>query len=70
MTKDELIAKQQIEIEDLKARLKENATLKRKIKGMCFAIGAPLNDNILQMNKDQLKWCFQIAELGEQINGL
>jgi hypothetical protein len=70
MTQEELITKQQIEIEDLKARLKANTTIRRKIKGMCFAIGAPLNDNILQMNKDQLKWCFEIAELGEQINGL
>jgi hypothetical protein len=70
MTKDELIAKQQLEIEDYKAQLIENTKIGREIKGMFYNIGAPLNDNILQFNKDQMKWCFQVVELVEQLNGL
>jgi hypothetical protein len=70
MTKDELIAKQQLEIEDYKAQLIENTKIGREIKGKFYNIGAPLNDNILQFNKDQMKWCFQVVELVEQLNGL
>ena len=70
MTKDELIAKQQLEIEDYKAQLIENTKIGREIKGKFYNIGAPLNDNILQFNKDQMKWCFQVMELVEQLNGL
>jgi len=70
MTKDELIAKQQLEIEDYKFQLIENTKIGREIKGKFYNIGQPLNDNILQMNKDQMKWCFQVVELVEQLNGL
>jgi hypothetical protein len=70
MTKDELIAKQQLEIEDYKAQLIENTKIGREIKGKFYNIGAPLNDNILQFNKDQMKWCFQVVELVERLNGL
>jgi len=70
MTKDELIAKQQLEIQHYKAKLIENTKIGREIKGKFYNIGAPLNDNILQFNKDQMKWCFQVVELVEQLNGL
>lgn len=70
MTKDELIAKQQLEIEDYKAKLIENTKIVREIKCKFYNIGAPLNDNVLQFNKDQIKWCFQVVELVEQLNGL
>ena len=70
MTKDELIAKQQLEIEDYKAQLIENTKIGREIKGKFYNMGAPLNDNILQFNKDQMKWCFQVVELVRQLNGL
>jgi hypothetical protein len=70
MTKDELIAKQQLEIEDYKAQLIENTKIGLEIKGKFYNIGAPLNDNILQFNKDQMRWCFQVVELVEQLNGL
>ena len=70
MTKDELIAKQQLEIEDYKAQLIENTKIGREIKGKFYNIGAPLNDNILQFNKEQKKWCFQVVELVRQLNGL
>ena len=70
MTKEELIAKQQLEIEGYKAQLIENTKIGREIKGKFYNIGQPLNDNILQFNKDQMKWCFQVVELVEQLNGL
>jgi len=70
MTKDELIAKQQLQIEEYKEILKLNKELKRKIEGKFFNIGQPLNDNVLQMNKDQKKWCFGVVELVEQLNSL
>ena len=70
MTKDELIAKQQLEIEEYKQMLKENTKLKRDLVMMFYAIGQPLNDNILQFNKEQHKWCFRVVELIEELNAL
>lgn len=70
MTKDELITKQQLQIEEYTGMLKENKELKSKIIGKFYNIGQPLNDNALQMNKGQMKWCFGVLELAEQLNGL
>ena len=70
MKKDELIAKQQLEIEEYKEKLKENKELKRQIIGKFYNIGQPLNDNVLQMDKKQMGWCFGVVELAEQLNGL
>jgi SMC interacting uncharacterized protein involved in chromosome segregation len=70
MTKDELISKQQLQIEEYKQMLQENTELKRDLKMMFYAIGQPLNDNILQFNKEQQKWCFRVVALVEQLNGL
>jgi hypothetical protein len=70
MTKDELIAKQQLEIEDYKVQLVANKKIKREIRNKFISIGKPLNDNILHFNKDQLKWCFQVVDLVEQLNCL
>ena len=70
MTKDELIAKQQLQIEDYKQMLEENTELKKDLTMMFYAIGQPLNDNVLQFNKEQHKWCFKVVELVEQLNGL
>jgi len=70
MTKDELIAKQQLQIEEYKKMLKENKELRKQIIGKFYNMGQPLYDNILQMNKDQLKWCFEVVGLVEQLNGL
>jgi len=70
MTKDELIAKQQLEIEEYKKMLQENTELKRDLEMMFYAIGQPLNDNVLQFNKEQQKWCFRVVALVEQLNGL
>ena len=70
MTKNELIAKQQFEIEDYKSKVIKNTEIARAIKGKFYNIGQPLNDNVLQMNKGQMRWCFQVVELVEQLYGL
>ena len=68
MTKDELITKQQIEIEEYKEMFAENEVIRARILGHFFNIGAPLNDNVLQFNKKQLEWCFNVSELFEDLN--
>ena len=70
MTKDELIVKQQLELEKYKEMLEENKKLKSKIVRKFYACGQPLNDNVLQMNKEQMKWCFEVAGLLEDLNYL
>ena len=49
--KDELIGKQQLEIEDYKMITKHNREVRDKLKMKFYAIGQPLNDNVLQFNK-------------------
>lgn len=70
MTKDELIVKQQLELEKYKEMLEENKKLKSKIVRKFYACGQPLNDNVLQMNKAQMKWCFEVVGLAEDLNCL
>ena len=70
MTKDELIAKQQLQIEEYKQMLEENSEIIKSLTGKFYNIGEPLNDNVLQFNKDQQKWCFGVVTLVEQLNGL
>lgn len=67
MSKDELIAKQQLEIEEFKRLAKENADIIRSLKMRFYAIGQPLNDNSLQFNREQLKWCLKTFELIEDL---
>jgi len=57
MSKDELISKQQLELEDLKEQLRENKETLEELHGKFYNIGAPLNDNILKFNDKQLSWC-------------
>jgi hypothetical protein len=70
MTKDELIVKQQLQIEEYKQMLEENSQLKHDLEMSFYAIGQPLNDNVLQFNREQKKWCFGVVSLIEQLNGL
>lgn len=63
MNKDELIAKQQLEIEEMKMKLISNNETYKQLHGMFYSIGAPLNDNILKMNVDQLRWCSKVYNL-------
>lgn len=68
MTKDELITNQQLEIEEMRQMLKDNHEWVTRIKGRFYNIGAPLNDNILKFNSDQIRWALSVTELIEQIN--
>jgi hypothetical protein len=70
MTKDELIVKQQLEIEQYKQMLKVNAGIKHDIIMKFHAMGQPLNDNILQFNESQKIWCLDVVSLVEEINTL
>lgn len=64
MTKDELITKQQLLIEEMK----DNTTIITSLFGKFYGIGEPLNDNNLQFNKEQQKWCFEVVGLISQLN--
>lgn len=67
MTKEKLITKQQLKIQRYKSILKKDIKIAMDIKGKFYSIGAPLNDNKLQFNKEQQKWCCEVMELVEQI---
>ncbi len=67
MNKDSLIAKQQLEIETQREIFEENRELILKIRMKFIAIGAPLNDNILQFNHKQLQWVARVLDLIEQL---
>ena len=63
MSKDELIAKQQLRIEELEQMLQENKQVVKSIKLKFYAMGQPLNDNLLKFNKEKQKWCFEVYDL-------
>jgi hypothetical protein len=67
MTKDELIAKQQIQIEEQKERISETNRLRKLLISRFCSIGAPLNDNVLQFNKEQIKWLQEIEDIIQHI---
>ena len=54
MTKDELIAKQQIAIEELQERLERLDAAIGNVQSMLTSVGGPLNDNFRGYTKDQL----------------
>ena len=54
MTKDELIVKQQLEIEQLKQDLDEYREACKKVVMRTVCIGGPLNDNVLQYTRKQM----------------
>ena len=68
MSELELIGKQQIEIEKLRSLLSDTNTILDELHRKFYGIGQPLNDNILQFNDAQLKWCASVFRLIEQIN--
>ncbi len=67
MTKDELITKQQLEIESLRGGIEENKRIRKMLLNKFYSIGAPLNDNVLMFNKAQIEWCFKVVELIKEI---
>lgn len=62
MTKDQLITKQQLELEQLKSYKREVKGTLKHIHLSFYSIGAPLNDNKLKFNNDQLKWLMEISD--------
>lgn len=60
MTKDKLIVKQQLELEELKTKLKQNRELFDELRWLFYGIGQPLNDNKLNFTDEQIKWCFKV----------
>jgi hypothetical protein len=67
MTKDELIVKQQLEIEEFKKSREHNKEILKELHMKFYAIGAPLNDNILQFNRKQQLWCCDVINLIKSI---
>ena len=65
MTREELIAKQQLDIEHLKIRLGWAREDKREIVMILVCCGGPLNDNYLQYTKDQRAPLHEILRLAE-----
>lgn len=68
MTKDELIAKQQLEIEEMKSVFEANKQVISDLHFKIHGIGQPLNDNCLKFNKEQLLWVSQVLELVELLD--
>ncbi len=62
MTDDEIIANQARKIAELEEKLDRYEQSRVRIRQILYSIGAPLNDNILDYNEDQLKPFFRIAE--------
>lgn len=67
MTEAELIARQQLDLENCKQLAESNLEIKRQIIGKFYNIGQPLNDNILQLNPKQQKWAWDVVKLVEQL---
>ena len=63
----ELIAKQQLQIEDLKLMLGHARTNMREIHSSIICVGGPLNDNCLGYTRPQLKLFWDFKELAEEV---
>ena len=65
MTREELISKQQLEIEHLKIRLEWAREDMREIVMILVCRGGPINDNFLQYTHDQRAPLHEILLLAE-----
>jgi len=63
----ELIARQQLEIANLKASNKTMNDNLHKIYNICYCIGGPLNDNKLQYTRGQMKDFYHIIRLVNEV---
>lgn len=68
MTEQELIGKQQLQIEEMKEALKNCEEAFRKIRGVIYCVSGPLNDNKLKYTPKQMNDFFQIANLCLDLN--
>lgn len=62
MTNDQLIVKQQIEIEELRIDKKAHDIAVEEVLSIMHCIGGPLNDNKKGYTIDQLKEFFKIKD--------
>lgn len=62
MTQQELIVKQQLEIEDLKKQTADFKSAIDKAKRYFIAIGMHLNHNVLMFNTEQKKWAMNVYQ--------
>lgn len=69
MTKDELIAKQQLELEELKEQVKNKNAGLRDIHLQLISIGGPLNDNMDRYTPKQLLRFQRILFIVEAVAG-
>jgi len=60
MTKDELITKQQLEIEGLNEEVRNHSLACDEVFNIIYCIGGPLNDNKLGYTKVQMLDFFKI----------
>lgn len=67
MTQEELVTKQALQIERYKQKAKHNKKLREALHAYFYSIGAPLNDNVLNFNKEQRLWLAKIASMCEEI---
>jgi hypothetical protein len=63
MTKEELITKQQLEIEELKSKVQLDSQAIDSVHSVLFCVGGPLNDNKHSYSREQLKPFFDIANV-------
>lgn len=63
-----IIAELVVEKSELVPELTEARSVLRQIKSACYCIGGPLNDNILNFNKEQMKWIYK--NIIEPINSM
>jgi len=66
MTKDELIASQQIEIEELREALADRNEGMGKIRNVIYCIGGPLNGNCNKYTDKQLLPFARIINITEE----
>jgi hypothetical protein len=70
MSELELIGKQQLEIEHYKKLVADLKDILDSLHGDFYAIGRPLNDNVLQFNINQLKYLQTVANQVESASSL
>lgn len=66
MTKTEVIARLARKLEMYKDSHKRNKDASRRLASRFTCIGAPLNDNRLQFNSEQLKWLQETLNIIEE----
>lgn len=70
VNKDQLIAKQQLKIEEYEEILKKNAEVKEALISCFYSIGEPFDDNSWTFNSDQKIWSHNVVELIKEIEAI